>query len=102
MPRADNMPPIVSSIRPVPTKLQSAGCKGRERTGNVGAPAAIINAIVDALSSYKVTDCHCRQRLSGFWHLIRRPENRSEGPLTDSGCNPSAYLPALELLIHSH
>lgn len=71
MPRADNMPPIVSSVRPVPTKLNPLGVKGGSEPGNVGAPAAIINAIVDALSSYKVTDLPLPATPERIWHLIR-------------------------------
>lgn len=77
MPRADNMPPIVSAIRPVPTKLNPLGAKGGSEPGNVGAPAAIINAIVDALSSYKVTDVPMPATPERIWHLIHVLENRS-------------------------
>jgi carbon-monoxide dehydrogenase large subunit len=70
MPRADNMPPIESSVRPVPTKLNPLGAKGGAEPGNVGAPAAIINAIVDALSPYKVTDVPMPATSERIWHLI--------------------------------
>jgi carbon-monoxide dehydrogenase large subunit len=70
MPRADNMPAIVSSIRPVPTKLNPLGAKGGSEPGNVGAPAAIINAIVDALSSYRVTDVPLPATPERIWQLI--------------------------------
>ena len=70
MPRADNMPAIVSSIRPVPTKLNPLGAKGGSEPGNVGAPAAIINAIVDALSSYRVTDVPMPATPERIWQLI--------------------------------
>jgi carbon-monoxide dehydrogenase large subunit len=71
MPRADNIPPILSSTRPVPTKLNPLGVKGGSEPGNVGAPAAIINAIVDALSSYHVTDVPMPATPERLWHLIR-------------------------------
>jgi carbon-monoxide dehydrogenase large subunit len=72
MPRADNMPPIVSSVRPVPTKLNPLGAKGGAEPGNVGAPAAIINAIVDALSSYQVTDVPMPATPERIWQLIQQ------------------------------
>ena len=40
----------------VPTKTNPLGVKGGSEAGNVGAPAAIINAIIDALSSFKIAD----------------------------------------------
>jgi len=70
MPRADNMPPIISSVHPVPTKLNPLGAKGGAEPGNVGAPAAIINAIVDALSSYQVTDVPMPATPERIWQLI--------------------------------
>jgi aerobic carbon-monoxide dehydrogenase large subunit len=70
MPRANSMPPIVSALRPVPTKLNPLGAKGGSEPGNVGAPAAIINAIVDALGSYKVTDVPLPATPERIWRLI--------------------------------
>jgi carbon-monoxide dehydrogenase large subunit len=70
MPRADNMPPIVSSLHSVPTKLNLLGAKGGAEPGNVGAPAAIINAIVDALAPYKVTDVPLPATSERVWRLI--------------------------------
>jgi len=71
MPRADNMPDIVSAIRPVPTKLNPLGVKGGSEPGNVGAPAAIINAIVDALSSYHVADVPMPATPERIWRIIQ-------------------------------
>jgi len=70
MPRADNMPDIVSSVRPVPTRLNPLGAKGGAEPGNVGAPAAIINAIVDALAPYAVTDVPLPATPERIWQLI--------------------------------
>jgi carbon-monoxide dehydrogenase large subunit len=71
MPRADNMPDIVNGTRAVPTKLNPLGVKGGSEPGNVGAPAAIINAIVDALSSYHVTDVPMPATPERIWRIIR-------------------------------
>jgi carbon-monoxide dehydrogenase large subunit len=71
MPRADNMPPIVSGLRSVPTKLNPLGAKGGAETGNVGAPAAIVNAIVDALSPYGVADVPIPATAERIWRLIK-------------------------------
>ena len=60
MPRADNMPGIVWGTHAVPTQTNPLGVKGGSETGNVGAPAAIINAILDALSSFKIADLPMR------------------------------------------
>jgi len=49
MPRASNTPPYAFATRNVPTKANPLGVKGAGEAGAVGAPPAIINAIVDAL-----------------------------------------------------
>ena len=56
MPRADNMPDIVSEVALVPTETNLLGVKGGSEAGNVGAPAAIVNAAIDALGPLGVTD----------------------------------------------
>ena len=50
MPRADDMCRFDLSNNPVPTKLNPLGAKGAGEAGNVGALAATMNAVMDALS----------------------------------------------------
>lgn len=49
MPRASNTPSFAFSTHNVPTKGNPLGVKGAGEAGAVGAPPAVINAIVDAL-----------------------------------------------------
>ena len=49
MPRASNMPSFAFSTHNVPTTANPLGVKGAGEAGAVGAPPAVINAIVDAL-----------------------------------------------------
>jgi carbon-monoxide dehydrogenase large subunit len=49
MPRANNMPSFAFSTHNVPTKGNPLGVKGAGEAGAVGAPPAVINAIVDAM-----------------------------------------------------
>ncbi|HUK60022.1 MAG TPA: xanthine dehydrogenase family protein molybdopterin-binding subunit [Stellaceae bacterium] len=51
MPRADDMPEFEVESNPVPTKLNPLGAKGAGEAGTVGALPAVMNAVVDALSS---------------------------------------------------
>jgi len=51
MPRADDMPLFQVDVHPVPTGTNPIGAKGAGETGTVGAPAAVMNAIADALAS---------------------------------------------------
>jgi aerobic carbon-monoxide dehydrogenase large subunit len=50
MPRAGDIPSFAFSTHNVPTKSNPLGVKGAGEAGGVGAPPAVINAIVDALN----------------------------------------------------
>jgi carbon-monoxide dehydrogenase large subunit len=75
MPRADNMPVIVWATHPVPTKTNPLGVKGGSETGNVGAPAAIFNAIIDALSPFKIADLPMPATPERIWRAIHHPDD---------------------------
>jgi aerobic carbon-monoxide dehydrogenase large subunit len=49
MPRAGDVPPFAFSTHNVPSTANPLGVKGAGEAGAVGAPPAVINAIVDAL-----------------------------------------------------
>jgi aerobic carbon-monoxide dehydrogenase large subunit len=49
LPRADNLPFFSFTTRNVPCKTNPLGVKGAGEAGAIGAPSAVINAIVDAL-----------------------------------------------------
>jgi carbon-monoxide dehydrogenase large subunit len=49
LPRADDLPSFSFSTRNVPCKANPLGIKGAGEAGAIGAPPAVINAIVDAL-----------------------------------------------------
>ena len=50
MPRADDLPDIRMTTREVPTKVNPLGAKGVGEAGTVGAMAAAMNAVNDALA----------------------------------------------------
>jgi len=56
MPRAEHMPPFQVRELGDFCKSNPIGVKGAGENGTVGAPPAIIAAIVDALKDYDVTD----------------------------------------------
>ena len=71
MPRADSMPPIDFAYTEIPSPRNPLGIKGAGEAGTIGAPPAIVNAVVDALSSLGVT--HLDMPLSPLrvWEAIR-------------------------------
>ena len=50
MPRADELPDFRLATREVPTKVNPIGAKGVGEAGTVGAMAAVMNAVNDALA----------------------------------------------------
>ena len=49
VPRASDMPPLESAFIETPAPSNPLGVKGGSETGTIGPPAAIVNAVVDAL-----------------------------------------------------
>lgn len=80
MPRPFSMPPIAAGHSSVPTKVNLLGTKGGSGAGNSGGPAAIINAILDALRPLGVEDLEvpARPEVSGalFKKLLLRHKPR--------------------------
>jgi carbon-monoxide dehydrogenase large subunit len=70
MPRAEHIPVISAEYALVPTKTNLLGTKGGSEAGNVGAPAAIINAIIDALSEWEVDDVALPATPERVWNVI--------------------------------
>jgi carbon-monoxide dehydrogenase large subunit len=72
MPRADNMPSFDFSTVEVPCKNNAMGVKGCGEAGSVGAPAAVINALVDAVADHGVTHIDMPATPEKVWRLAQR------------------------------
>jgi aerobic carbon-monoxide dehydrogenase large subunit len=71
LPRADEVPSFETGENPVPTKTNPLGVKGAGEAGNVGALAAIMNAVVDALSPLGVAHIDMPATPEKVWRSIR-------------------------------
>ena len=71
MPRADDMCSFELSNNPVPTTLNPIGAKGAGEAGNVGALAAIMNAVVDALSPLGIKNLDMPATPEKVWQSIQ-------------------------------
>jgi carbon-monoxide dehydrogenase large subunit len=76
LPRADDMPPLGLDFHVTPAPSNPLGVKGGSETGTIGPPAAIANAVVDALSSFGVR--HVEQPMTGeaIWRAIETAKQR--------------------------
>jgi len=70
MPRADDMCSFEMAENPVPTKTNPLGVKGAGEAGNVGALAAIMNAVVDALAPLGVANIDMPATPEKVWRAI--------------------------------
>jgi len=71
MPRADDMCSFDMQNNPVPTKTNPIGAKGAGEAGNVGGLAAIMNAVVDALSPLGISHIDMPATPQRVWRAIR-------------------------------
>ncbi len=71
MPRAQHMCSFDLANNPVPTKLNPVGAKGAGEAGNVGALAAIMNAVVDALAPLGIENLDMPATPDRVWRAIQ-------------------------------
>ena len=71
MPRADDLPSFHLDELGSPCKTNPIGVKGAGESGTVGAPPAVINAVVDALSGLGVRDIEMPATPERVWQAIR-------------------------------
>jgi carbon-monoxide dehydrogenase large subunit len=70
MPRADDMPAMKADVGLVPALTNPLGVKGGSEAGNMAAPPAIVNAIVDALAPLGVLDMAMPATSERVWRAI--------------------------------
>jgi len=74
MPRSDRLPSFVTKIVEVLSPTNPLGIKAGGEGGTTAAPAAIVSAIVDALSSYGIDDIKMPVTPYRIWQAIRHRE----------------------------
>ena len=70
MPRAQDFPMFEVNYNEIPCTTNPLGIKGAGEAGSVGAPPAIVNAIVDALSDYGVAHMEMPVTAHQIWKII--------------------------------
>jgi carbon-monoxide dehydrogenase large subunit len=71
MPRADSLSNMHVRSNPVPTKLNPLGAKGAGEAGTVGALAAVMNAVLNALAPLGVRELDMPATSEKVWRAIR-------------------------------
>ena len=76
LPRADDMPAVRLDRLCTPSPLNTLGAKGVGEAGTIGAPPAIMNALLDALASHGVEEIDLPMTPERVWRAIREAEQR--------------------------
>ena len=79
MPRASDMPAIVSAFHPVPCPTNPLGVKGVGEAGTTAAIAAIMNAIVDAIPGGHGATIDMPATAEQVWRACRLAERGGNG-----------------------
>jgi len=90
VPRADDLPSISVTSRDVPSPTNPLGVKGAGEGATVGAPGAVIHAILDALAPLGVTHIDMPATPARVWQAIqsarrRGARHRASSPVSEDG-----------------
>jgi carbon-monoxide dehydrogenase large subunit len=80
LPTADAIPPIEIHHMESPTPVNPLGVKGAAESGTIGAPAAIVSAIEDALASLDLVIRDLPVTLARLRALIEAAQAKAHGP----------------------
>jgi carbon-monoxide dehydrogenase large subunit len=72
VPRASDMPPLRMISAPIPSPANPLGFKGVGEAGCIGVPAALMNAVQDALLPFGAPDLSFPLTSEKIWRAIQR------------------------------
>ena len=76
LPRADDLPAIEFDYNVVPCRTNPLGVKGAGEAGAIGAPPALVNAVVDALAELGIEHLDMPLVPERVWAAIRAATGR--------------------------
>ncbi|HXO89927.1 MAG TPA: xanthine dehydrogenase family protein molybdopterin-binding subunit [Stellaceae bacterium] len=77
LPRADDLPAIEFAYNVVPCRTNPLGVKGAGEAGAIGAPPALVNAVVDALGELGIEHLDMPLTAERLWQAIHTAERRA-------------------------
>ncbi len=72
LPRAEDLPTFETDHTVTPTPVNALGVKGIGEAGTIGAPPAIVNAVVDALAPFGIGHLDMPLSAEKVWHAIQQ------------------------------
>jgi aerobic carbon-monoxide dehydrogenase large subunit len=91
IPRADDLPSISVTSRDVPSPTNALGVKGAGEGGTVGAPGAVIHAILDALAPLGVTHIDMPATPEHVWRAIHQAAEKGRSASLPPSAARSTY-----------
>ncbi|MBI2539943.1 MAG: molybdopterin-dependent oxidoreductase, partial [Deltaproteobacteria bacterium] len=79
VPRAGDMPPLILGETVTPNPFHPLGVKGVGEAGTNGAPAAVANAVMDALAPLGIHQLDMPYTAPKLWKAIREAEKKATG-----------------------
>ncbi len=80
LPRATDIPPVALRSCPTATPVNPLGARGVGEAGCIGVPAAIVNAALDALAPFGVTDLDMPLTGETIWRALHGLPQREDVP----------------------
>jgi carbon-monoxide dehydrogenase large subunit len=77
LPRADDLPSLKVATKVTPCTHNPLGAKGCGEAGAIGAPAAMMNAVMDALAAVGVTHLDMPASPHRVWRAIRQAQGQA-------------------------
>ena len=71
LPIAQQVPDIITAVVETPSPINPLGAKGVGEAGCIGAPSAIVNAVLDALTPLGITSIDMPLRPEKIWAVIQ-------------------------------
>ncbi|MEM7121332.1 MAG: xanthine dehydrogenase family protein molybdopterin-binding subunit [Pseudomonadota bacterium] len=72
LPRADRLPDLTSDLQPTMTATNALGAKGAGEVGTIAAPAAVMNAVIDALAPLGIYAIDMPATPDKVWRAIKQ------------------------------
>jgi carbon-monoxide dehydrogenase large subunit len=79
LPTSQNVPPIVTALRETPSPWNPLGAKGVGEGGSIGTPAAVTNAVADALASRGIRHLDPPFTPARVWEALRSASEEGAG-----------------------
>jgi len=93
MPNAEQVPNFVTAVVETPSPINPLGAKGVGEAGCIGAPPAIVNAVLDALAPLGIKTIDMPLKPEKIWALVQPARN---GTLIQSDPTPPPVFSADE------